>query len=158
MAKRARLRRSAPTGNGDGENYKVGYGKPPQHSRFRKGRSGNPGGRRKGEHNLATDVKRTLKGLVKVNEGGRSRKISTQAGMLMLLREKVLKGDARALDRLIELAIRFNNEPGSEAAHSLSSDDQTILAAYAAEIAGASPPSEPSRPTGLIRRPLTSKR
>ena len=29
----------------------------------------------------------------------------------MVLREKALKGDARALDRLIELACRFNNEP-----------------------------------------------
>jgi len=155
MAKRARLRRSAPTGNRDGEGYKVGYGKPPQHSRFRTGRSGNPGGRRKGVRNLATDVKRTLKVPVKMNEGGRSRKISTQAGMLMVLREKVLKGDARALDRFIELAIRFNNEPDSELAHSLSSDDQAILEAYAKEIAASSTTCKPPRPAGIKLRPLT---
>ena len=28
--------------------YEVGYGKPPEHSRFRKGQSGNPGGRKRG--------------------------------------------------------------------------------------------------------------
>jgi hypothetical protein len=28
-----------------GEDYDVGYGKPPQHTQFRKGQSGNPGGR-----------------------------------------------------------------------------------------------------------------
>jgi hypothetical protein len=33
----ARKNKSAP--------YKVGYGKPPRHAQFRKGRSGNPGGR-----------------------------------------------------------------------------------------------------------------
>ena len=29
--------------------YAVGYGKPPQHSRFKPGRSGNPKGRPKGQ-------------------------------------------------------------------------------------------------------------
>jgi hypothetical protein len=28
--------------------YEVGYGKPPKHSRFKKGKSGNPQGRSKG--------------------------------------------------------------------------------------------------------------
>jgi hypothetical protein len=47
-----------PTGAGD-ESYAVGYRKPPLHSRFRAGQSGNPAGRRKGVRNLETDVKRT---------------------------------------------------------------------------------------------------
>jgi len=63
----------------------------------------------------------------------------------MVLREKALNGDARALDRLIELACRFNNEPSAETAQALSIDDQAILAAYAAEIAGAATPSLPAR-------------
>jgi hypothetical protein len=86
-------------------------------------------------HNFATDVKRTLKVPVKLNEGGRARKISTQEGVLMRLREKALKGDARALDRFLQLATRFNDEPGPEVAQRLSSDDQAILAAHAQEIA-----------------------
>jgi hypothetical protein len=61
--------------------------------------------------------------------------MSTQAGMLMVLREKALKRDARALDRWLELASRFNNEPAPEVAQTLSDDDREILAAYAAEIA-----------------------
>jgi len=156
MAKLVRLRGSAPTGNRDSEDS-VGYCTPPQHSRFRPGHSGNPAGRKKGVRNLKTDVKRMLSVPVKVNESGRSRKISTQAGMLMVLREKVLKGDARALDRLVELAVRFNNEPGSEVAPSLSDDDQAILAAYEEEIRGSSTSTEPLRPAGLVRRPLTRK-
>jgi hypothetical protein len=31
-----------------GEDYDVGYGKPPQHTQFRRGQSGNPGGRPRG--------------------------------------------------------------------------------------------------------------
>jgi hypothetical protein len=83
-----------------------------------------------------TDVKRTLRVPVKVKENGRARKISTQEGALMLLREKALQGDARALDRLLELARLFNNDAGeSGPAPALSSDDRAILDAYAAEIA-----------------------
>ena len=33
--------------------YEVGYGRPPQHTQFRPGQSGNPAGRRKGVRNLA---------------------------------------------------------------------------------------------------------
>ena len=74
-----------------------------------------------------TDVKRTLQVPVKVKESGRARKISTQEGALMLLREKALKGDARALDRLLELARLFNNDAGeSGPAPVLASDDRAI--------------------------------
>ena len=34
----------------------VGYKKPPKHKRWRKGESGNPTGRRKGQRNLKTDL------------------------------------------------------------------------------------------------------
>ena len=99
-----------------GDGYEIGYGKPPKHTRFRAGQSGNPAGRRKGVRNLMTDVKRTLQVPVKVKESGRARKISTQEGALMLLREKALQGDARALDRLLELARLFINNDASESA------------------------------------------
>jgi Family of unknown function (DUF5681) len=118
----------------DSNSYSVGYGKPPLHSRFRAGQSGNPAGRRKGVRNLMTDVKRTLSTPIKVKEGGRTRKKSTQEGALMVLREKALRGDARALDRLIELAKLFNNDVAeSGPAQPLEADDQAILDAYVAQ-------------------------
>ena len=105
-------RKDATSTSGDSNGYEVGYCKPPKATRFRTGQSGNPAGRRKGVRNLATDVKRTLRVPVKVKENGRLRKISTQEGVLMRLREKALQGDARALDRVVELALRFNNDAG----------------------------------------------
>ena len=141
-----RYKSKESTGSGS-NSYLVGYGKPPMHSRFRAGQSGNPAGRRKGVRNLSTDVRHILKTPVKVNEGGRSRKISTQEGALMMLREKALKGDARSLDHLIGLAIRFNNESGETAAPVLSAEDQAMLAAYTSEIAAtAVARSEPADP------------
>ena len=120
----------------NGKAYAVGFKKPPKNGQFRPGQSGNSAGRPQGVGNLATDVRRTLKVPVKVNKGGRSRNISTQVGMLLVLRENALKGNARALDRLLELANRFNNEPATEVTQTVSDDDREILAAYAAEIAG----------------------
>ena len=136
--------------NDDGEttladrvgDHEVGYGKPPKHTRFRPGRSGNPSGRRKGVRNLKTDVKRTLKVPVRVKEGGRARKMSTQEGALMLLREMALRGDGRSLDRLLDFAARFNNDAADTGpAQAVSAEDQAILDAYAAEIAASIKPA-----------------
>jgi hypothetical protein len=59
---------------------------------------------------------------------------STQEAALMVLREQALKGNTRALDRLLELALRFNNDEG-ELAQQLPGADQAILAAYVAQFA-----------------------
>ncbi|MFZ1951066.1 MAG: DUF5681 domain-containing protein [Pseudolabrys sp.] len=130
-------RRNTTASTGDGKkDYQVGYGKPPTHNQYRPGQSGYPAGRRKGVRNLKTDVKRTLAMPVKVKEGGRTRTRSTQEASLMVLRERALKGNTRALDRFLELALRFNNDEAGQA-QQLLADDQAILAAYVAQLAAA---------------------
>ncbi len=114
--------------------YRIGYGKPPEHTRFRPGTSGNPTGKRKGARNLSSDVKRALLVPVKLKDGGKSRKVSTQEAALMRLREKALKGDPRSLDRLLELARLFNNDPYASSISRSSAEDEEILAAYEREI------------------------
>src|SRR6266446_1804548 len=111
----------------------TGYKKPPQHSRFQPGRSGNPRGKQKGVRNLGSDVKRTLEVPVRLNEQGRARRVSTQQAVLLRLREKALKGDARSLDRFLELAKIFNNSAAVESVgdEALAAEDQAILDAYA---------------------------
>jgi hypothetical protein len=113
--------------------YTVGYRRPPQYTQFRPGQSGNPAGRAKGVRNLKTDVQRTLKMPIKVNDGGRARKMSTQEGALLLLREKALKGEPRALERLLELAGRYNSEAAESGTEPLPAEDKEILAAYVAK-------------------------
>lgn len=111
----------------------MGFGKPPKHSQFQPGQSGNPKGRPKGSHNFKTDVRSTLKAPVRVTRDGKPRKISTQEAMLLRLREMALSGDGRALDRLIALAQTYNNEELTASA-GLSADDASILAVFRARV------------------------
>lgn len=114
------------------KDYEVGYGKPPERSRFKKGESGNPKGRPKGSRNFSTDVLATLKKPVPVRENGQQKTVSTQEAALLRLREKALGGDPRALDRLLELARIHNDEEMAEAAAAaLAPSDQAILDGYA---------------------------
>lgn len=53
----------------------------------------------------------------------------------MVLREKALKGDPRSLDRLLELAMRFNDDSADqESSQRLPAEDEAILAAYISEM------------------------
>ena len=59
------------------DDYVVGYGRPPVHTRFQKGQSGNPKGRQKGCKNLSTLMERVLDETVTIKENG-SQKIITK--------------------------------------------------------------------------------
>jgi hypothetical protein len=122
--------RKVPTGTGD---YDVGYGKPPKHTRFAPGQSGNPNGRPAGTRNFTTDLNATLKAPVRITRDGKPRKVSTQEAMLLRLREKALAGDARALDRLISLAQTYNNEELT-AASGVSADDAMLLELFKSRV------------------------
>jgi hypothetical protein len=70
----------------------VGYGKPPQHTRFKKGESGNPTGRPKGSKNLTTLLEKELKQRVVITENGRRRSITKQEAMVKHLVNKAVFG------------------------------------------------------------------
>jgi hypothetical protein len=140
-------KRKIPSAGDRVNSYKVGYGKPPTGTQFKRGKSGNPAGRPKGVPNLMSDVKRTLEAHVKIKTGRGSRRMRAQLGMLTMLREKALSGDTRALDRLIELAQRFNSEvTPALGVTPLELEDEAILEAFARDIAGDDPASNISSP------------
>lgn len=110
--------------------YKVGYGKPPKHSQYKTGQSGNPKGKPKGCRNFSTDAKEVLKQPTRVTQGGKSKTLSTQRAMLLRRREQALGGNERALDRMMDLAAKHNNEEFSEEAAKLSLTDEEVLKGY----------------------------
>ena len=76
--------------------YKVGYGKPPKSSQFKRGKSGNPKGRPKGSLKLASDLAAELNEQITVREDGKSRRVSKQRALIKSLMAKALQGDVRA--------------------------------------------------------------
>ena len=75
--------------------YQVGYGKPPRHTQFQKGRSGNPRGMPKGSQNAARLARRILDEKIVVRENGKRIAITRREAMLKQLANKGLLGDLR---------------------------------------------------------------
>jgi len=118
----------------DNDDYDVGYRKPPKHTQFQKGQSGNPNGRPKGRKGLKTDLLEVISEQVMINVGGTQSRVSKQRAMIMGLAQKALKGDVRANDMLLKLIQQLlSEEAESGEAELLAQDDQAIIDRYIAD-------------------------
>jgi hypothetical protein len=82
----------------------VGYGKPPKATRFRKGCSGNPKGRLRGDENLLSVFKRVVTKRIKVKEGDRWRTITMADAIILQNYKAALQRDQIAMSNIIRLA------------------------------------------------------
>jgi len=83
--------------------YEVGYGRPPEASRFQKGRSGNPSGRPRGSRNISAVISAALSERVTIVENGRRRTITKLEAAAKQMANKAASGDPRAAKLIIEL-------------------------------------------------------
>ena len=82
--------------------YKVGYGKPPPHTRFKKGEpSANPRGRPR--KNLAALLVEGLNKTVTVTENGRRRKATVREAVVSQLINKSASADLRATKMVLDI-------------------------------------------------------
>jgi Family of unknown function (DUF5681) len=79
------------------DGYEVGYGRPPKHSQFKPGRSGNPKGRPHKSKNVDTLIKSELDATVTIKEGGRELRITKREAIVKQFVNSALKGDPRKL-------------------------------------------------------------
>ena len=116
--------------------YEVGYGKPPRHTRFQPGRSGNPRGRPKGTKNLKTDLVEELCEKVLVREGDRTRHVSKQRALIMTLVASTLKGNTRSAALLLSTMMRLldTGEGVSSEVEPLHEDELEILREFQARV------------------------
>ena len=89
----------------DDDDYEVGYGKPPKHSRWEKGQSGNPKGRPKGSRGLKSDLDRVLRKVLTIEGRGTTLKGTTQLLALEMLARRAATGDVRSIKSLIDLIL-----------------------------------------------------
>lgn len=114
--------------------YDVGYGKPPRHTRFKKGSSGNPRGRPSGSKNLATLFSEALNETVTVVENGRRRKITKREAVVAQLVNKSAGADLRAIKILFDIQQAIEARSDATAATGspaeLGQSDQAIIDRY----------------------------
>jgi hypothetical protein len=108
--------------------YEVGYGKPPCHTQFKKGQSGNPRGRPSGSKNVATLVSEALNERVIVAENGGRRKITKREAIIKQLVNQSAKADWRAIKILLEIMREIEGRVEAETeGSSFSAEDQKVI-------------------------------
>jgi hypothetical protein len=91
----------------DGADYEVGYGKPPRHTRFKRGRSGNPNGRPSGKKNLSTVLDDALaEPVIAVVGNGRGKKITKFEAAITQLVNQAASGNLKATQQVMALRLR----------------------------------------------------
>jgi Family of unknown function (DUF5681) len=106
MPRHAKLRPACPeaqSGESASTDYEVGYKKPPNHSRFQAGQSGNPKGRPAGSKSVKTLIERELGTKVTVREGGRVVELTKRELLVKHMIKRAIEGDHRAQQTLLKL-------------------------------------------------------
>lgn len=83
------------------DDYAVGRGRPPLHTRFQKGQRANPKGRPKGSPNLTTIIARAAREKVTVVVNGRRKTMTKLEAAMTQLANQAAAGDQRAIQILI---------------------------------------------------------
>lgn len=132
------------------KDYEVGRGKPPKHSRFKAGQSGNPKGRPRSARNLKTLFNEERRATVTVREGGRELKVTKLQAIVMAQFAKAMRGDPRAAAQIFAMYERFaNDQEDAPSPAPLSAEEQEVLKTleqrFLAADSSAQPEEKPSK-------------
>ena len=116
--------------------YAIGFAKPPEYSRFRKGCSGNAKGRPKGRLNLATILERVSQAKVAIDEHGVCRTVTKLELTLEKLVDLAVKGDLAALRLLTTLVASAVEQDVDTLTNRLAAADLEVLHGVLSEAAG----------------------
>ena len=121
----------------DERDYEVGYGKPPRHSRFVKGQSGNPRGRPPGAKNMKTLLTKALNELVVVTDNGGRRLVTKREAIVTQLVNRSAKPDFKAIPILLGMLRDIERDSDPEPADpTLTEADEQIIQRLRARFRG----------------------
>jgi hypothetical protein len=118
------------------DTYKVGRNRPPRHTQFQKGRSGNPSGRPKGHRNLSSALIAILKENTTVRVDGEPHTMTRLEAAARKLVDKAIDGDARVMAQLLtEIHKHDSKAEKDEAADAFTPADKQVMDALYARLA-----------------------
>jgi hypothetical protein len=117
-----------PVAGSTSNNGPIGYKRPPRHSQFVPGQSGNPNGRPKGTRNFKTDLREELNEIISFREGDREVSISKQRALIKRLVTSAINGDTRAIASVMSLCARVFGDDGDD--QQLAPEDREIIDAF----------------------------
>jgi hypothetical protein len=106
----------------------IGYKKPPRHTQFKRGVSGNAKGRPRGAKNFATVIEEELRARIEVTENGKRKRISKREAIAKQTVNRAAAGDPKATSTLLNEA-RFQenqNQPSGQRPVA-SPEDQMVM-------------------------------
>jgi Family of unknown function (DUF5681) len=122
----------------DERDYEVGYGKPPPHTRFVKGQSGNSRGRPRGAKNMKTLLTKALNELVVVTDQGGRRQVSKRQAIVTQIVNRAAKPDFKAIPILLGMLRDIERDSDLQPADPILTEaDQQIIARIKARLGGA---------------------
>jgi len=127
----------------------VGYGRPPRHSQFKKGVSGNRKGRPKGSKNFSTYLDEELKQPITITEGGTRKRVAKAKAIA----KRVVNGAVSGETKMIPMLINYDRMQGDPKATDtppeipLTDDDEVVFRAIVERIRFAE--RTPERPAPL---------
>lgn len=109
-------RKQSGTGSEQAGSYEVGYGKPPEKTRFKKGQpSPNPSGRR-GKAVSGSVIDKVLQRKVSLHLDGRQQKVSVGEALVLSLADKAMRGDMAATREVLRFQERADARRAADAA------------------------------------------
>jgi len=105
----------------------VGYGRPPKHTRFTKGKSGNAKGRPKGARNMRTYVGIEANQSISLTQNGKPAKIPMIQGVIKKVFVDAVQGKPHAVAKAIELTQAIEAGPELIRQQKLEEEDEVIL-------------------------------
>jgi hypothetical protein len=94
----SRTRREASTAD-----YSVGYARPPKHTQYKPGQTGNPRGRPKKRASLQDIVTEVLFEKIEVRIGERTQKIASVSALMRITMNRAIKGDHKFVTAALAL-------------------------------------------------------
>lgn len=107
--------------------YEVGYGRPPKHTQFKSGQSGNTKGRPRKSKELHKLIQTELDQTIVIQEGGREKRITKREAIVKQQVNRAIKGDPKASQFILAHVEKHREvEPFTPT----ESEDAALLATY----------------------------